>query len=87
MPKFSFAGRVHDSHGYVDFDINTDTPTEYWVLSYDRETREWYANQKVAVDEHAPFEEGETATPQEVSQMLETMPVNALPVEAFYNER
>lgn len=81
--KYSFAGRVRDSHGYIDFDINTDNPNEYWVLSYDREARCWYANQRVAGDDEGPFEEGRTATNQEVSDMLATMPINELPASAL----
>ena len=83
MTQFKFAGCVHDSHGYVDCDINTDNPNEYWVLSYDRETRHWYALQRIADDDEGPFDDGETATPQEVAQMLAAMPVNQLPVEIY----
>ena len=81
--KFTFAGCVHDSHGYIDFDINTDNPNEYWVLSYDREARCWYANQRVAGDDEGPFEEGRYATQHEIAKMLETMPVNQLPASAL----
>jgi hypothetical protein len=83
MTQYRFAGRVQVWEEYVDFDINTDNPNEYWVLSYDNALCCWYATQHISETDDGPFEEGGTASPQEIAQMLATMPVNLLPARAL----
>ena len=80
---FYFAGLANKFAEYTDFDINTDNPNEYWVLSYDEDRHHWYAIQRIAKDDEAPFDEGRAATRIEISQMLATMPVNQLPANAL----
>lgn len=81
--KYSFAGRIQNWADYIDFDINTDNPNEYWVLSYDYYGHYWYATQHISETDDGPFEEGRHATNQEVSDMLATMPINELPASAL----
>lgn len=83
MTQYKFAGRVQDWADYVDFDINTDNPNEYWVLSYNHASCHWYATQHISETDDGPFEEGRNATQQEIAQMLATMPVNQLPASAL----
>lgn len=87
MTKFRFGGCTHEWQDYIDFDILTNDPNEYWVLTYATDSRSWYAIQKIAEDDDAMFDAGREATREEVSQMLATMPIEELPVEAFYNAR
>ena len=80
---FYFAGLANKFAEYTDFDIYTDNSNEYWVLSYDEDMHHWYAIQRIAEDDEAPFDEGRAATRIEISQMLATMPINKLPANAL----
>jgi len=81
--KFYFAGRSNTFESYVDFDINTDNPNQYYVLTYDGENNYWYAMKRVCPIDFGDFEDGGEATRAEVAAMLATMPVNELPASAL----
>jgi len=87
MPKFYFGGQSRRSNStefYVDYDINTNDFNHYYVLSFDREKRWWYAFERVANNGDAWFDTEEIdLTKEQLAAMLETMPVSALPVEVF----
>lgn len=88
MNKFSFGGIRNTNNWYRDYDINTDNPNVYYSLTYDRDLRGWYAIRREAENDEDPFEDNEILlTKEELAAMLETMPVEALPVEVFYNDR
>jgi len=83
MTKYYFAGRAGEYPPFVDYDINTDNPNVYYVLTFSQNGNRWYALKREAPDEEGEFENKELASKQEIAKMLETMPVSALPVEVF----
>jgi hypothetical protein len=83
MPKFYFGGRAHQYYPYIDFDIMTDDKNEHWRLTYIENENRWYGVMRVAPNDEAEFDDGREATREEVAAMLETMPIEALPVEVF----
>ena len=83
MPKFIFNTFSSFYWPYIDYDIDTDDPLEYWRLTYVIDAKKWYGVCSRAKFNGDAFEEQREATPEEVSKMLESMPVNQLPVEVF----
>jgi len=83
MTKYRFAGLSNRFDNYHDYDFNTDNPNEYWVLTYVEGKRRWYAMSHISDDNQSMFEEGREGTREEIAKLLEAMPVNALPAEAY----
>jgi len=83
MTRYSFAGRAGEYPPFVDYDINTDNPNLYYVLTYITNRRYWYALKREAINDEGMFDDGGLASKEEIAKMLETMPVSALPVEVF----
>jgi hypothetical protein len=79
-----FGGCRNANEFYVDYDVNTKDFNRYYVLSFDREKRWWYAFERVAKSDDAWFDTEEiNLTKEQLAAMLEVMPVSALPVEVF----
>jgi len=83
MTNYYFAGRAQEYAPFIDYDIITDDPNVYYVLTYRTDIKYWYALRREARDDDSPFDDAGEALREDVLKMLETMPVSALPAEIF----
>ena len=76
-------GRTHDD--LYEYEFQTSNPNEYWLLAYCTTIKSWFAELYENYNGEPPFDLSRDATNEEVVCLLESMPVNALPVEVFYH--
>lgn len=74
--------REREHRDLYDYEFHTDNPHEYWLLSYCTTSQKWFADLYEAIYKDGMFDSLESDN-NKVPELLEAMPIEALPVEVF----
>lgn len=78
------SGRDRDDRThYYNYEFHSDNPNEYWLLTYCRTRKKWFADLYEDLNGTREFDQSRWAEPYEITRLLEALPVTALPVDVF----
>jgi hypothetical protein len=74
--------RERDYYEPYDYEFHTNNPYEYWILSYCPDRKKWFAELYEDIYKDGVFDVWESF-PHKIPELLEALPISALPVGAF----